>query len=389
VALAKISQQLGELQPPRIFSEVVASPTVSASTKEQLLEAAKSFRIFGQRFTFDGWILSRLTAGEEKTPLRLPSMPSALFVPAVMGDQAALRFADQYLKRLNPPFSPEDTERFSGRMNEVAADLGKVKDAEWFSSLGTAWLKLLGTLTSSYGGGYPLYMQDKLFAVKQVESFLGSYTELKHDTLLYAKQNYAELGDGGDEGTPPPVPKGFVEPNLAFWDTLGRLVDYIHRGYGKYGIFKNELQEYGHLNRFKEDVAWYASLAAKELRGEPLSEEEYEKLRTNPLMYMASPFEPGMILDDKDRRSALIADIHTDALQGQILYEATAEPYVMLVLVGNDATVRLAVGVAFNHYELTGPLASRYTDDDWQNRVYKPQPTLPEKNFWYDSLMVK
>ena len=46
----------------------------------------------------------------------------------------------------------------------------------------------------------------------------------------------------------------------------------------------------------------------------------------------------------------------------------------MLVLVGNDDTVRLAVGVAFNHYEFTGPLATRYTDADWQKRVYEHQP---------------
>ena len=244
-------------------------------------------------------------------------------------------------------------------------------------------------MTSSFGSGYPLYMQDNLFGVKQLETFLGSYTELKHDTILYAKQSYAERGGGGEEGTPPPVPKGFVEPNLAFWETLGRLVDYVYSGYSKYGIFKNELEEYGRLKIFKQDVAWYAFLAAKELRGEPLTEEEYEKLRINPLMYMATPFETGMVVEEKDLRSGLIADIHTDTLRGQILYEATGEPYVMLVLIGNEGIVRLAVGVAFNHYEFTGPLTTRYTDADWQSRVYGHHPGMPEKNFWYGSLAVK
>jgi hypothetical protein len=387
--LEKISRNLGELQKPRIFSEVVVSPEVLTSNKEQLLEKSKSFRIFGQRFTLDAWVLNRLTAGQEKTPLRLPSMPTALFVPAVLGDQAALRFADQYLRKLTPPFTPDETYQFEGRMNEVAADLTRVTDSEWFSSLSSAWLKLLGTLTSPYGRGYPLYMQDRLFPVKQVESFLGSYAELKHDTVLYAKQSYAERGGGGDEGTPPPVPKGFVEPNLAFWQTLARLVDYVDSGFARYGIFKNEREEYGRLKRFKESVAFYTKLAAQELRGEPLTEAEYEKLRTSELMYMAAPFEMGMVLQEKDMRSALIADIHTDTVAQQILYEAVGEPYVMLVLVGNDDSVRLAVGVAFNHYELTGPLATRYTDADWQNRVYEHEPPLPPKNFWYQGLMTK
>lgn len=387
--LAKISQRLGELQGPRILSEVIIDPSVFTATKEQLLESTKSLRLFGQRFTFDGWIFSRLTAGQEKTPVRLPSMPSALFIPAALGDKAALGFADQYLQNLSPPFSPEETAGFNGRLQEVTADLGKIGDPEWFSSMGGAWLKLLGTLTSSYGRGYPLYMQDRLFPVKQVESFLGSYTELKHDTLLYAKQNYAEMGGGEGEGTPPPVPKGFVEPNLTFWETLGRLVAYVEAGFRKYGIFKGELEEYGHLNIFKGDVAFYASLAAKELQGVPLTEEEYEKLRLSQLSYMAEPRDINVILEEKDMRAGLIADVHTDALQRQIQYEATGEPYIMLVLLGNEGVVRLAVGVAFNHYEFAGPLDTRYRDADWQGRVYEHRGGLPEKNFWYRSLLIK
>jgi hypothetical protein len=333
--------------------------------------------------------LSRLTAGQEKTPLRLPSMPSALFVPAALGDKAALGFADQYLLNLTSPFSPEETAGFNGRLQEVGADLGKIKEPEWFSSLGGAWLKLLGTLTSSYGRGYPLYMQDQLFPVKQVESFLGSYTELKHDTLLYAKQNYAEMGNGGEEGTPPPVPKGFVEPNLPFWQNLAQLVNYVETGYRKYGLFKGDLEEYGTLGRFKREVAFYASVAAKELQGVPLTEEEYENLRTRSLQYMAEPRDPNVILESKEKRAALIADVHTDASEGQILYEATGEPYIMLVLMGNDGTVRLTVGVAYNHYEFTGPLATRYTDADWQSRVYEGSAPQPQKNFWYQSLATK
>lgn len=387
--LTKIAQHLGELQGPRVLSDVIIAPRVFTSTKEQLLESVKGFRLFGQRFTFDAWILSRLTAGQEQTPLRLPSMPSGLFVPAALGDKAALEFADQYLKNLAPPFSEAETNSFNGRVQEVAADLGKVKDREWFGSIGSAWLKLLSSLTSTYGHGYPLYMQDRLFPVKQLETFLGSYTELKHDTLLYAKQNYAEKGGGGDEGTPPPVPKGFVEPNPAFWDTLARLVDCVRGGYVKYGIFKQEQEKYGRLSRFQEDVAFYAALAAKELQGIPITEDEYERMRIWPLIYMAAPLEEGQILEEKDMRAGLIADVHTDAAQGRIQYEATGEPQVMLVLVGNENTVRLAVGVAFNHYEFAGPLASRYTDAAWQSRVYEGKGIPPVKNFWYRSLMIK
>ncbi|MBU4232441.1 MAG: DUF3160 domain-containing protein [Proteobacteria bacterium] len=386
--LTKISQQLTELRPPRILSDVIISDSVLQQTKAELLASTKAFRIFGQRFTFDGWILGRLTAGQEKVTVRLPSTPTALFVPAALGDKTAREFAGAFLKQEAPPFSAAEVSGFYGKLDEVAADLKRVQEVEWYSSVGTAWLKLLGTLPQTFGPGYPRYMQGKLFPIKQLQTFLGSYTELKHDTLLYVKQNFAEKGGGGDEGRPP-VPKGFVEPNMAFWQELARLVDYTAAGFKKYGLFNKELEEYGRLSSFKERINFYTSLAVKELSGTPLSEAEYEKLRSGNLSFLAEPLVEGAILEEKEKRSGLIADIHTDAVKGQILYEATGEPYFILALVGNEGVSRLTVGAAFNYYEFTGPLTSRYTDADWQARVYKTPPHLPLKPFWYKPLIAR
>ena len=55
-----------------------------------------------------------------------------------------------------------------------------------------------GSLTHDFGASYPLYMQSPNFLDKQIQTSLGSYAELKHDTLLYAKQSYAEEGGGGE-----------------------------------------------------------------------------------------------------------------------------------------------------------------------------------------------
>jgi hypothetical protein len=386
--LTKIAQQLGELRGPRILSDVIISERVFGQTKAELLASTKALRIFGQRFTFDGWVLNRLTAGQEQVTVRLPSTPTALFVPAALGDKAAREFAGAFLKQEAPPFSDAEVSGFYGKLDEVAADLKKVTETEWYSSVGTAWLKLLGTLPQTFGPGYPRYMQGKLFPIKQLQTFLGSYAELKHDTLLYVKQSFAEQGNGGDEGRPP-VPKGFVEPNMAFWQELARLVDYTAAGFKKYGLFNKELEEYGRLNNFKERVNFYTSLAAKELSGAPLSEAEYEKLRIGNLSFLASPFVEGAILEEKEKRSGLIADIHTDAVKGQILYEATGEPYFILALVGNEGVNRLTVGAAYNYYEFTGPLTSRYSDADWQERVYTMPPKLPPKPFWYKPLIAR
>ncbi len=156
-----------------------------------------NFRIFGQRFTFDAWILSHLTAKAPMDTPPLPTTPSALFILCGHGQPMGPRFYTFFLRREIPGISPAQMDLFAVKFQRVSGNLGKVDEAAWFSSIGWVWLKLLDTLKASYSGGYPLYMQSRLFPIKQLQTFLGSYTELKHDTLLYAKQSYAELGDGG------------------------------------------------------------------------------------------------------------------------------------------------------------------------------------------------
>ncbi len=387
--IARLSGRLKELRGPRILSDIIVDEQVSTKTKEQLLDRTKAFRIFGQRFTLDGWILDRLTAGQQKSPQRLPSTPSALFIPAVMGDKAAASYADQYLTRYAPPFSDTERDGFRKVQKDLENRLAAVNNAQWFSSLNFAWLRALETLTKQYGEGYPLYMQSSAFPAKQLESFLGSYAELRHDTILYVKQTYAEYGEGWSDETPPPVPQGFVETNMEFWNALKRVVEYACAGFQRHGLFESQRAKFGALGRFKEQVAFYAHLAEKELKGEELTEAEYEKLRTSTLSYMAAPLEAGIVMDEKTMRSGLIADIHTDAVDKKILYESTGEPYVMLVLVGNENFPRLTIGVAFNHYEFTGPLAERSSDAQWQEKVYENTGPLPQKNFWYEGLIVK
>jgi len=57
---------------------------------------------------------------------------------------------------------------------------------------------------------YPAFMQTQAWTRKELHTALGSWTELKHDTILYAKQVIAEMGGGGPEVEPP---HSFVEPN--------------------------------------------------------------------------------------------------------------------------------------------------------------------------------
>jgi len=382
----KLAQSLDQLRLPKILSDVIVDENIAARDKADLLRQSLSFRVIGQKFSYDAWILNDLTAGGEKTEVRLPSTPSALFIPAADGDSQARKYVPEFLKR-EFGFSPDDIIGFLTKLDQKKTDIAQVKEVDWFNSLGSSWLYVLSSLTHNYGPNYPLYMQATSFLDKQIQTFLGSYTELKHDTLLYAKQSYAEMGAGGDSRPIPPVVKGFVEPNLEFWHRFNNLLNRTDELYQANGLFTDS-NAYDRLRQFKEMSLFFTSIAEKELKGEAVSDDEYETLRTTKLSFMAQPFE-ALDPSEKSGQTALIADIHTDALKGQILYEATARPYLMLAVVADDGSPRVVVGLAYNHYELTDKIDRRLTDEDWQKSVYKDNNLLPEKNFWYDSLLIK
>ncbi|PIZ25544.1 MAG: hypothetical protein COY47_05340, partial [Chloroflexi bacterium CG_4_10_14_0_8_um_filter_57_5] len=64
------------------------------------------------------------------------------------------------------------------------------------------------------------------WARKDLQTALSSWTELKHDTILYAKQVMAELGGGGAEQPP----HGYVEPNPEAYARLLALAQMTENG---------------------------------------------------------------------------------------------------------------------------------------------------------------
>jgi hypothetical protein len=195
------------------------------------------------------------------------------------------------------------------------------------------------------------------------------------------------MGAGGDDRPIPPIVKGFVEPNLEFWNRFNLLLERNSSLFKDNNLFK-EGPALDRLSRFKEAAELYRSIAEKELRSEVISDDEYEELRITKLSFMADPFET-VDPSETSGQTALISDIHTDVVKNKILYEATAQPYLMLAIVGNENSPRVTAGLVYNHYEFTDPIGQRLNDEAWKDRVYNNPSTLPSKNFWYQSLFVK
>jgi hypothetical protein len=375
--LARVRGSLDRLRPPRILSDPAGDERTARMDPDARLRDARAFRIFGQRFTFDAWILNRLITKDQ-----LPG--TALYLPACLGDARAMEHVEAHLRQHPGPGAGPGPR---AAIAAVAGDLAREPKAAWETSISAGWLEVLGTLTRPHGAGHPRYMQSEAFRDKQIQTFLGSYAELKHATLLYARQNYGEAGEGGD-GPVPAVVKGFVEPNLPFWNAFAALVGRVQRRFEQGGWFPNgEVTE--RLREFAKDVDFYRRFAIRELRGAPISDDDYESLRVKTLSYMAWPLAVTEEVTPKTGRTALVTDVLTDGRNGTILYEATGRPYLMLALVGNEQSPRAVLGLAYSHYEFTEPLGARLTDEAWRERLYAPAPRLPAKNAWYGSLKVR
>ena len=71
--------------------------------------------------------------------------------------------------------------------------------ADWAQNLYWNWLYTLLPLLEPKGEGWPVFMQNQAWTDKSLNTALGSWAELRHDTILYAKQSETEKSI-------PPVP---------------------------------------------------------------------------------------------------------------------------------------------------------------------------------------
>lgn len=353
--------------------------------------------------------------GRAETLGGLPQVSSALWLPVLLGHREAREMLPRQvsLGRPRPSLAGEapgtdlpqrSIDALTGRLDRWSARIKAEPEAAWFATAESARLKLLSALLAPVESGYPLYMRSAAFPTRRLESVLGAYTELRHEAMAppppaeevgaAAQAPSGPLVDGRD---PAPVVKGLIEPS-DFWREMIRVAGYTRAGFRKHGLFPEDLEDFGALNRFIKRLERCAALADQELAGQKLNEDDYEFIRLFTLSWMAQPpgggAGPPPEAQIRSGLAATLQELPPEIDGGLRVYEATAEPWLMLALVGNEKTPRLALGLAYSHYEFAGPYEPRVTDAVWQLAAYarylplsgQGGPTLPARNFWYEAL---
>lgn len=369
-----VQKKLMTLRPQKIISVSYNTPEEQMLTEQQAKDLTAGFIFFGEKFTIDSRFFDQFTAGSaEKESEYKPRVQSALMVADnLFNTSITQKFAKLRLEKNAAEFEIQPAQ-IAG-YNKIKWDVSKNEILTKFNRWATIYHRRLGMLTSLFINGWanaPYYQLDALYGNKLLNTFLGSYTELKHDTLLYVKQAYAELGGGGDGPCyltvdPPalPIPKGYVEASPDVIDQIISLTQETNT------FFTGEA-----YNTFLGYLQLFRKIAIAQTKNEKISDQDFEDLRlastqlvalTTPQKLFGEPLQ-------KEKRWSIIADIFTSGKYGP-LYEAVGRPYMMALMINDANGARIALWPIFSHYEFYPTQApfeanggGRLTDQDRQN----------------------
>ena len=318
-----------------------------------------NYRFMGQRFSIDAEIMQKLVydivGDNERGEARM--LPDVLDVPAALGSDTAL----------NILVAQGDTgyEGYSENMEELRRQYNNASSELWSASLYACWLDTLRPLLIQKGEGYPFFMQTEVWWQKDLETFAGSYTELKHDTVLYSKQVLAEMGGGEEEVDD----RGYVQPEPLVYAKFSLLAKQTAEGLASYGMISDTDLE--NLQRLEDLADQLVTISEKELLNETLTDEEYELIRG----YGGSleHFWMEAVRDQADSEyiaaaefpCPLVVDIATN-LEGSVLEVANGRASEIYVVVPVDGTLRICSGSVYSFYQFEWPLNDRLTDSQWR-----------------------
>ena len=331
-------------------------------------EWGKGFRFMGQRFIPDSYMFTELVF-----PRTSRLFPKGLDVMAVLGSSRAEQILDQV-------YHENSDTSYTAQMTLLKTKFSQMEESVWVQNLYWNWLYCLMPLLAEKGHGFPTFMQNPAWADKELCCALGSWAELRHDTILYAKQSYTcGIANFGYRKT-------YVEPNPWAFARLASLVRLTLDGLENQGLLLDDFGE--RLQTLHSLLCSLENIAEKELTSKPLTIPEQRLIRTigESLAWLTIfDTEHGMG-DQLDDDMAVIADVHTDIMSTfKCLEEGVGRPLTLYVIVGSGEELVIALGSAFAYYEFTWPMNDRLTDEAWRKMLSAETP--PELPPWMKSFI--
>lgn len=416
----------GELGVQSVRGDVFASPL----SREQL-KLPRSFTICGQKFAMDSWALSQVVfdsilwspdqAGkvvDGKVWRRKPSCLDVAF--SVFGNDQVVPYLTSRIKS-GGGVRWRDGFPYQHNLSAVRKVIDGQDAGIWTNNIYTAWIAALRALsTPTVDSKYPEAMRTRAWANKTLNTQLASWTELRHNTVLYAKQSYT------DDITCS-YPAGFVEPRPEFWQrmadvasltagiishlSLSGSVEVPNRnqnypGMVSYDLVRVKETQIACLTNFAVQMRILKGISEKELSQQSLNSAETDFLKNTieqvwayntegrtysgwyPGLYYNGVFQefPFIHNEGSDLWDALVTDVHTDTPDpvigdpGAVIHEGVGHVHLMMIAVDNGPDRMVYAGPVLSHYEFEMPGTSRMSDEDWKSGLRNGQ--IPASSEW-------
>lgn len=374
------------LKDGRAGSQMIRSQMVLSWPDDTVKASPPSlFQLFGQRYIIDSFVLSKVVYDDiiYKGVKQQRTMPSPLDVMAAFGNREALNLLRDQLAQWN----------YSANLQATRQFVASHQAGFWQDNLYNIWLDALRTLHHPMDDdNIPQAMRTRSWQHKQLNTQLASWAQLRHDTILYAKQSYS-ASIGCD------YPRGFVEPYPEFYAKLGFFAQRAGTLLGNAefidsGKRKHYEQFFGNMEEIMERLE---TMAEKELAATPFSSSEQKWLETlirrkDGSGYGATPVYSGWYVDlfYGGQKAAIewdptVADVHTDPNSRQVLEVGVGRVDTLFMAVDSEDDVTMYAGPTFSYYQFHQPASDRMTDEQWKQAIQNGK--APARPDWTKSFL--
>ena len=366
-------ERTNELAAPQINSTFASFSFTQA--------AERDWRFMGQRFTPDGFIFQNLIFDKVGTVQQPRKFPTGLDAAAAFGSQPAWEtlVASGETKYAN----------YAEQMSLVQKIIKEQPEAQWLNRFYTAWLYAFPPNVAPKEAGYPPYMRTDAWGYKDVNAMLGSWAELKHDTVLYAKM--PEMLGGGGPPMSGPAP-AYVEPNPDVFYRLAYAAQTLADGVrplqehwfnmgweqaapGEESFQYNAGAYLEHLAGLSAHLNQFGDIAARELQGEPLTPEDYEVIQS--CLEYKECLDHGLYTNNPPEQEPIPVIAAVSGAEDRVLEVGVGHLNRIYVAVPLEGKLQIAQGGVFSYYEFTQPRSDRLTDQAWGERLEKGQAAVP------------
>ena len=345
-----------------------------------------SFKLSGQRFIIDSEVLSnvvfdRIVFNGQK---QLRMMPNALDIAFALGNNDAAFFLSNEIETYN----------YAPNLANMRFLIDRKDSNFWNASLYNTWLAAIRKLNPiANNDSLPFFMQTAAWHQQKINTQLGSWAQLRHDNVLYAKPSYTSMVGCS-------YPYSYVEPYPKFYKQLATFTS-------KSASFLNRLGVGGSITRLLDEFTivntYLADLAEKELNGIAFSELEEEWLHR--MLYKThedcAPPYSGWYASLFPSTNSLIepdyitVDIHTQptdefgAVVGKVLHAGLGEINLGVFMIpkpGTKSEYIAYTGPFFSYYEDITTNFFRMNDQEWALKVESGQ--LPDRPSWTSAYLL-